>query len=105
LENSGLTWELRTAWHELPIIPVPPSELEPPMSNEKKPLLTCKFCHKTQEEVAVLLAFPENLQICDECVWLMVEIIATGRPDWRDRTIEKLRNVEPRIAQTHGRKS
>jgi len=67
------------------------------MSGEgEKPLLRCKFCRKTQDDVAVLLAFPEDLSICDECVWLMVEIIATDRPAWRDRTIEKLRNVQPK---------
>jgi ATP-dependent protease Clp ATPase subunit len=69
------------------------------MSNVEETVLHCKFCHKTQDEVAVLLAFSKDFSVCDECVWLMVEIIATDRPDWRDRTIEKLKNVGPKTAQ------
>lgn len=62
--------------------------------------LTCRFCHKTEDQVAVLLAFQEDLCICDECVGLMAEIIATDNHDWRDRTIVKLRNVQPKSART-----
>jgi ATP-dependent protease Clp ATPase subunit len=62
--------------------------------------LSCKFCRKSQADVVALLAFPEGLNICDECVWLMVEIIATGRPQWRDRIVDKLRNVGSGPAQT-----
>jgi ATP-dependent protease Clp ATPase subunit len=69
-------------------------------SNKTEGELSCKFCSKTQDGVVALLASPDNLNICDECVWLMVEIIATKRPDWRDRTIEKLKNVEAKPAQT-----
>jgi ATP-dependent protease Clp ATPase subunit len=57
--------------------------------------LSCRFCHKTEDQVDVLLAFTEDLCICDECVWLIIEIIAKDRPDWRDRIVEKLKGVEP----------
>jgi ATP-dependent protease Clp ATPase subunit len=70
------------------------------MSGKPKSQLTCKFCDKTQDQVAVLLAFQTDLCICDECVGLMAEIIATDNHDWRDRTIEKLRNVQPKSAHT-----
>jgi hypothetical protein len=64
------------------------------MSSENT-ALSCTFCHKSEKEVVTLLAFPDRLHICDECVWLMVEIIATDRPDWRDKVIDKLKNVRP----------
>ena len=64
------------------------------MSSEST-ALSCTFCHKSEEEVVALLAFPDRLNICDECVWLMVEIVATDRPDWRDKIIDKLKSVRP----------
>jgi ATP-dependent protease Clp ATPase subunit len=64
------------------------------MSSEST-VLSCTFCHKSEKEVVALLAFADRLHICDECVWLMVEIIATDRPDWRDKIIDKLKNVRP----------
>ena len=57
--------------------------------------LSCTFCHKSEKDVVALLAFPDRLNICDECVWLMVEIIATDRPDWRDKVIGKPKSVRP----------
>ena len=42
-----------------------------------------------QDEVAVLCAWPD-LFICDECVGLMVNIIAEKNKEWRDRQIEAL---------------
>ena len=64
------------------------------MSSEST-ALSCTFCHKSEKEVFALLAFPDRLNICDECVWLMVEIVATDRPDWRDKIIDKLKSVRP----------
>lgn len=64
------------------------------MKKPKRPL-SCSFCRKTEDEVDVLLAFTQGFSICNECVWLMVEIIATDRPEWRDRILEKLKGIEP----------
>jgi ATP-dependent protease Clp ATPase subunit len=44
------------------------------MSSEST-ALSCTFCHKSEKEVVALLAFPDRLHICDECIWLMVEIV------------------------------
>jgi ATP-dependent protease Clp ATPase subunit len=57
----------------------------------------CSFCRKSQDEVAQLLAFPgvplglsKDLFICDECVGLMMEIVAQQNDDWRKHQIERL---------------
>jgi ATP-dependent Clp protease ATP-binding subunit ClpX len=55
----------------------------------------CTFCAKTDAETTSILAFPNNLFICDECVVLMVEIIAEGHDDWRKQLIEKLQTTKP----------
>ena len=52
--------------------------------------LRCTFCSKSANELVALLAFPGDLSICDECVSLMVDIIAADHPDWRKAQIEKL---------------
>ena len=44
--------------------------------------LYCGFCGKSQHEVVKLIAAPKNSAcICDECVWLSVEIIE-GKLVW-----------------------
>jgi ATP-dependent protease Clp ATPase subunit len=55
--------------------------------------LRCTFCSKPAKEVVALLAFPGVLSICDECVSLMVGIIAADHPDWRSAQIEKLERL------------
>lgn len=35
----------------------------------------CSFCHKTQDQVRKLIAGPEDVYICDECVDICAEII------------------------------
>ena len=55
--------------------------------------LQCTFCGKADNELVALLAFPDDLNICDECVCLMVDIIASGHPDWRDKQIERLKSL------------
>ena len=54
---------------------------------------TCKFCHKSDDETTVMLAFPDDLCICDECVSLMVEIIAKDHAEWRERQIDTLQKM------------
>ena len=29
----------------------------------------------------------KDFVICDECIWLMVEVIAEGRPEWVEQKI------------------
>jgi len=36
----------------------------------------CDFCKKTQYEVKQIIAGPDSVMICNECVGLCVEIIA-----------------------------
>ncbi len=39
------------------------------------PIRTCSFCQRTQDEVGRLIAGPDGVGICDECVALCVEIL------------------------------
>lgn len=55
--------------------------------------LRCTFCSKSADELVALLAHPGDLSICDECVSLMVDIIAADHPDWRSAQIEKLQRL------------
>lgn len=52
--------------------------------------LYCSFCKKSQEEVAVLLAGPDNLAVCDECVALLSDMIAEENEKWRKHQIKSL---------------
>jgi ATP-dependent Clp protease ATP-binding subunit ClpX len=51
--------------------------------------LYCKFCGKPENEVEVLVAGPE-ISVCDECLGLLVEIVAKDHAKWRNRQIEIL---------------
>jgi hypothetical protein len=70
---------------------VPPDHAEGPETRETRPddaprgvagtqPLKCSFCGKTQQEVRKLIAGP-TVYICDECVFLCVEILNEGSPD------------------------
>jgi ATP-dependent Clp protease ATP-binding subunit ClpX len=41
----------------------------------------CSFCHRDYEEVDRLISGPDNVYICDECVWLCVEILEEERQE------------------------
>ena len=41
----------------------------------------CSFCHKTQDQVRKLIAGPDGVYICDECVDICAEIIEEGFED------------------------
>ena len=43
-------------------------------------ILRCSFCNKGQEEVRRLIAGPNQVYICDECVQLCREIIEEEEP-------------------------
>ncbi len=49
------------------------------ISGEEKGLLYCSFCGKSQNEVKKLIAGPNNVYICDECVDLCRSIIEEDR--------------------------
>ncbi len=40
--------------------------------------MRCSFCHKTQDQVHRLIAGPDGVYICDECVDICAEIIEEG---------------------------
>jgi ATP-dependent Clp protease ATP-binding subunit ClpX len=44
-------------------------------SGDAKNKIYCSFCKKSQDEVRKLIA-GSTVFICDECVWLCVEILA-----------------------------
>ena len=67
-------------------------------------MLSCSFCTKDEEHVEKLVAGP-GVYICDGCVDLCVQIIAseksTGRvPEWAELTDDQMLNRLPRIAGT-----
>ena len=50
----------------------------------------CSFCKKSRNKVANLVAGPDGLAICDQCVALMSDIIAEENDKWRKRQIKSL---------------
>ena len=63
--------------------------------------VTCMICaatftrgnSRTDNEDRRHGPYPGDLSICDECVSLMVGIIAADHPDWRSAQIEKLQRL------------
>ena len=60
---------------------------------QQETIVNCSFCQKASKEVAKLIAGP-GVFICDECVGLCVEILATdaskptdtpAMPNWEER--------------------
>ena len=49
------------------------------MNEKVKHTLHCSFCGKDQHEVKKLIAGP-TVFICDECVWLCVDILKADHP-------------------------
>ena len=43
--------------------------------DDRKGIYRCSFCGKTQEQVRKLIAGPNDIYICDECVELCAEIV------------------------------
>ena len=39
----------------------------------------CSFCHRDADDVARLIAGPDSVYICDECVGLCTEILEEER--------------------------
>lgn len=43
--------------------------------------MACDFCGKSQDDVALLIAGPRDVAICNECVDLCVGVIAKEKPE------------------------
>jgi ATP-dependent protease Clp ATPase subunit len=55
----------------------------------------CITCRLSQSEVKRLVAIPAevgNIYICDECVGVLVGIMAEDNSDWRDQQIKRLKD-------------
>ncbi|MDF2950909.1 MAG: ATP-dependent Clp protease, ATP-binding subunit ClpX [Anaerocolumna sp.] len=52
-------------------------EVKPNMANrtEERKQLRCSFCNKNQDQVRKLIAGPNNVYICDECIEICAEIV------------------------------
>lgn len=48
---------------------------------QAEPLHICSFCTKSQDEVRRMVAAPENAAICDECVYICLEILILNDGD------------------------
>jgi hypothetical protein len=51
-------------------------EANPHSSSRKKPQYRCSFCSKHEDDVRRLIAGPDSIYICDECVTICQEILA-----------------------------
>ncbi len=56
----------------------------------------CSFCRRSQEEVRRLIAGPDNVFICDECVELCREILLEEGHDGRPASREACRPLSPK---------
>ena len=45
----------------------------------EKPLRKCSFCDKTEKQIKELIAGPNNVFICNECIEICRDIIEEGR--------------------------
>ncbi len=56
--------------------------------NDNTPVLRCSFCGKTDKQVHKLIAGPNGVYICDECVDLCDEILAEEEYDYEESAEE-----------------
>jgi len=63
----------------------------------------CSFCNKLQNQVKRLIAGPDRVFICDECVLLCSQIITEDPPQNQNKDIGKLldHNVNPKWIKEH----
>jgi hypothetical protein len=66
--------------------------LLPPSMRRFLPL-RCSFCGKSEHAVERLIAGPQVF-ICEACVDACIGILGE-KPDWRDRQISRLRELQP----------
>jgi ATP-dependent protease Clp ATPase subunit len=51
----------------------------------------CSFCGRADDQVLVVIAGPEEIGICDECVDLCSEIVADYRNGKAQKDVERIR--------------
>jgi hypothetical protein len=51
----------------------------PPPSAEPHVILRCSFCNKSQHDVRRLIAGPNSVHICDECLDICLAIVSEDR--------------------------
>ncbi len=71
-----------------------------PRDDERREKVVCSFCHKTQDQVAKLIAGP-NVYICNECIELCCEIIdsepAAKRSDLDIESLPKPQEIKAQL--------
>jgi len=55
----------------------------------------CSFCNKSQDEVDRLIAGPDGVSICDECVGICAEVIAEERAQKQTKSTFQMRKIPP----------
>ncbi len=69
---------------------------------DSTPQVRCAWCGKSQSEVKKMIVTagptwlespPPETSICNECVELCMEVLATEDADWRDKQIERLQEL------------
>lgn len=66
-------------------------------NNDNMPRLCCSFCGRTEQQVRKLIAGPNGVYICDECVDLCDEILEEEyQENYDDREGEEINLLKPR---------
>ncbi len=63
------------------------------MARTRRPTHICSFCKRQQDQVSRLIAGPDSVYICDECVDLCKEILTDEEAPGRARTTCSRRTV------------
>lgn len=65
-------------------------------NDNQMPLLRCSFCGKTEKQVHKLIAGPNGVYICDECIELCDEILAEEYQDgYDDEDVDEINLLKP----------
>ncbi len=50
----------------------------------------CAFCGRTRQEVPVMVAGPQGIHICEECVWASAKVVQQTRRQSEEFVLERL---------------
>ena len=64
--------------------------------NKTTPVLRCSFCGKHQGEVFQLIAGPENIFICDNCVEICCDVISKRWNVFKDEIAKAREEPKPK---------